>query len=329
MERSCTVRVPAKINLSLDVVGVRPDGYHLLETVMQTIGLFDTIHITVSYGDATDAYPEIRIFCADPKVPTDERNTVYKAAVLFLQQLSSGRNPQHPPIGRQVDDPIVRVDITIHKGIPQEAGLAGGSADAAGTLAGLSELTGNVLTMSDRMDLAAKTGADVPFCLTGGTALCTGIGEVVTPLKDYAGRHLVLIKPDFGVSTPWAFRELDRIGGAGGPDTEAVVAALTLGQDAALFRVASNVLESVVIPAHPMIGEMKKALLAQGGCIGAMMSGSGAAVYGVFADAMGAQAAASCMQEKFVGRFDRIDVTETVDARPQIQDDSIGRKRTG
>ena len=317
-DRSCTVRVPAKINLSLDVVGRREDGYHLLETVMQTIALYDTVHIAVFSGSFVAEVPEIRIFCDDPGVPTDARNTAYKAAAAFFRRLAA--------TGGQGGPSIARVDITIRKGIPQEAGLAGGSADAAGTIAGLSHLTDDVLPASDLMDIAARTGADVPFCLVGGTALCTGIGEVVRSVADYSGRILVLVKPDFGVSTPWAFQELDRLGDVPGPDTSAVLDALACGQDAALFRSTANVLEHVAIPAHPMIGELKAALLAQEGCTGSMMSGSGAAVYGVFRDAPAAQAAASHLKERFGDRVDRIDVTETVDARPAVVDHSSGQK---
>ncbi|MHB1454137.1 MAG: 4-(cytidine 5'-diphospho)-2-C-methyl-D-erythritol kinase [Saccharofermentanales bacterium] len=312
MIRKCIVKAPAKINLSLDVIGKRPDGYHLLESIMQTVDLYDTIMIEVSGEVQTDILPEIIVHCSDNEIPTDTRNTAYRAALAYFRRL--------PPAGTGSGKPISKVEISIRKGIPREAGLAGGSADAAGTLAGLNHIFEDALTWGDLQSIAAATGADVPFCLTGGTALCRGIGEILEPAADFSNKPVLLVKPDFGISTPWAFRQLDAVGRPAGPDTPAILDALSKNDVAGVFSKTANVLEFVAAAAHPAIGEIKERLQEMRGCRGSLMSGSGAAVYAVFANPANAQDAAERMRVIYGKKDYWIETARTVGTGPEITD---------
>ncbi|MHB8961601.1 MAG: 4-(cytidine 5'-diphospho)-2-C-methyl-D-erythritol kinase [Saccharofermentanales bacterium] len=307
----CIVKVPAKINLSLDVIGRRPDGYHLLETVMQTIGLYDTLIIRVSRDGRPGLPPVISVSCLQEGVPSDARNTAYRAAEAFSGKLTAGEAGQ--------DILFSKIVITVRKGIPREAGLGGGSADAAGTLFGLNHLAGGVFTQEELMLLAADIGADVPFCLAGGTSLCRGIGEIIEPVADFGGKPIVLVKPDFGISTPWAFQKLDAGIILHRPDTGAVLDALSAGDAIKLFRRTANVLESVAVSEYPMLDDIKKSLQAAVGCIGSLMSGSGTTMFAVFDSSPDAQAAAAILRSRYSSRF-FIEVTQTVDSGPQIID---------
>lgn len=308
----CTVKAPAKINLSLDVIGKRPDGYHLLETIMQTVGLYDIIGIEVFRAEQPVLFPEIVILCTDDEVPTDVRNTSHRAASAYFKKLASTGTGQRYSVSR--------IEITIQKGIPLEAGLAGGSADAAGTLAGLNHLFGAALPWEEMQRIAAATGADVPFCLIGGTVLCRGIGEILEPAADFSSRPAVLVKPDFGVSTPWAFRQFDAAGRFSGPDTPAILAALSRGDAAGVFGKTANVLENVVFLAHPVLGEIRSGLKQMRGCIGSLMSGSGATIFAVFDQPADARDAADIMHSRYDSRNFMIMEVQTVGTGPEIID---------
>lgn len=271
--RQIKVAAPAKINLSLDVVGRRVDGYHLLSTVMQSIDLAD--RLTIAILDADDCpepdetlTPMIRLSCSRAEVPTDRRNTAYRAAEAFLAAAGL-RLP---------------IDIWIEKEIPAAAGLAGGSADAAGVLFALDRLLPGCLSRARIFELAAGVGADVPFCLLGGTALCEGIGEILTTQPAFAGVPVLLAKPAFGLSTPWVFGRLDRQEPAlqaGRPGQAAVLDALARRDLAGLASATGNVLESVSLPAYPQLQDIKDQLRRTGAAV-VLMSGSGPTIYGLY-----------------------------------------------
>ncbi|HBP39209.1 MAG TPA: 4-(cytidine 5'-diphospho)-2-C-methyl-D-erythritol kinase [Clostridiales bacterium] len=257
-----SVRAAAKINLSLDVVGRREDGYHLLSTVMQTVELADRLTIRLE-----PEHPGIRLICPQTGIPLDSRNTVWKAAAFFLEATGAG----------------VGLTIRLDKQIPAAAGLAGGSADAAAVLYGLDRLLPDRLSRPRLFELAARIGADVPFCLQGGTVLCEGIGEKLTILPPLGRFPVLLCKPDFGLSTPWVFSRLKREQLGKRPDQQAVIAALADRDLPALARHTANVLESVSLPAYPVLRELKRHLAADGAAL-ALMSGSGPTVFGLFED---------------------------------------------
>lgn len=172
------IKAYAKINIALDVVGKREDGYHLLRMIMQTVDLYDVIEITKSDCN-------IKLKCNKPYVPTDERNLAYKAAKLFKETYN-------------IKDGVL-IDLT--KNIPVSAGMAGGSTDAAGVLKLMNRLFNVNASDEELRTLGLKLGADVPYCISGGTALCEGIGEKITQLKPFKDKILVIVKPPFGVST--------------------------------------------------------------------------------------------------------------------------------
>lgn len=258
--QTITIHAAAKINLSLDVVGKRPDGYHLLATVMQSISLSDRVYIEF------DRQGNGLILLADqPGIPLDERNTAHRAARRFLDAagLSAG------------------VRIFLEKHIPDAAGLAGGSSDAAAVLLGLSELTGNPLSSVQLHQIATSIGADVPFCYQGGTVLCEGIGEILTPVAAFTPIPLLLIKPDFGISTPWSFSQLNFQNLGPRPDHGRLFEAMAARDLLTMDAVTANVLETVAIPVYPILNELKDRLKSLGAGF-ARMSGSGPTVFGLF-----------------------------------------------
>ena len=302
------MRSYAKVNLTLDVLGLRPDGFHDIESVIQSVGLHDTVTVSVR-GE-----PGIRVTCDMPGIPTDERNLAHKAAVLFFEDI--GAAP--------------RVDIHIEKRIPPEAGLGGGSSNAAAVLQGLAQLlqsgggsefkvqgskfkvqgssrpaTLNLEPGTLNSAAAAAVGSDVPFFTVGGAALVRGRGEEVEALPEIPTQWLVILKPSFGVSTPWAYRRLDemRAEGARGScraDREPKTASARMTKcirDQAWERLPgllSNDLELPAVERHPEIGELKNALL-RAGATGALMCGSGSAIFGLFPSERDAHKAAGSL----------------------------------
>lgn len=242
MNSSATLIANAKINTFLDITGKREDGYHLLETVMQSIDLSDFVTVELTSDD------EITVSCSDPTVPEDEGNICYKAADLFFALLGERAS----------------TDIYIDKRIPQGAGLGGGSADAAAVLRGLNALYENPFDEETMLKLALKTGADVPFCMVGGTKLCRGIGEVMTEEAPYPARYFLIVKPGFKCDTKSAYSDYDA---ANVPRKER--------QKNELYNVFREIYKNDEI--NSIIQTLKEL-----GANGAELTGSGSAVFGAF-----------------------------------------------
>ena len=263
----------AKINLTLDVTGKRDDGYHLLKMVMQSVSLCDTVTLTKTGS------PGIALTCSAPHIPCGEGNIAYKAAALFCSR--TGISPG--------------VSIHIEKRIPSQAGLGGGSADGAAVLAGMDLLFETGLSEDELCDLGVQIGADVPFCIRGGTLLCEGIGEVLTPVPPMPSCAVLLCKPEVNVSTKEAYGKIDRGELLNRPDNGAMLSALAEGDLRKIGREARNVFECVLD--LPVIEEIKAAMK-NGGALGACMSGSGSAVFGLFPNRSAAEQCAAALSEK-------------------------------
>lgn len=259
------IKAYAKINISLDVVGKREDGYHLLKMIMQNIDLYDVI----SVEKRSDG---IIIGCDKTYVPLDERNIAYRAARLFLDTYSIDGG----------------VEIYINKNIPVSAGLAGGSTDAASVLKCMRDIYEVNASDKELMDLGVRIGADVPYCILGGTALCEGIGEVITPLKPFKNKILVLVKPNFGVSTKEVYKALNIEKIYKHPETEKLIKYMENEDLISLNRSMKNVLENVTIKNNPTIKKIKTKMINLN-ALGSLMSGSGPSVFGFFDDMLTAQ----------------------------------------
>ncbi|AWZ49333.1 4-(cytidine 5'-diphospho)-2-C-methyl-D-erythritol kinase [Clostridiaceae bacterium 14S0207] len=276
----------AKVNLSLDVVGKREDGYHLLRMIMQRIDLYDVIEME------KNNLGTIRIFCDKPYVPIDNRNLAHKAAKIFMEKYN-------------IKD---GVDIKIQKNIPVAAGLAGGSSDAATVLRGMKYLFNKVDIMKNElMELGLSIGADIPYCIQGGTALCEGIGEKITTLRPFKNVIMVLIKPNFGVSTKEVYKALDINKIFKHPNTEGIIEAMDNRNLRFVADSMKNVLENITIGSYPAIGSIKKEMLSNG-AIGTLMSGSGPTVFGIFDDMLKAQRAYEYFKENYTEVF----ITRTI-----------------
>ena len=272
--RAYSLTAPAKINLYLEILGDRPDGYHELAMVMQSIALADQVTVRLN-GTA-----RIQVACEHPEVPLDNSNLAYRAAMLMAER--------YPEAYRQYGG----VDIRIEKHIPVGAGLAGGSTNAAAVLVGLDLIWGIGATQGELQELGARLGSDIPFCVSGGTAIATGRGEALSPLPDLDGLSVVLGKyRSLSVSTPWAYktyrqqfeqtyiREGDRLHHRRQElQSGAMVAAISHGDRPTIGHLLHNDLEKVVLPAYPAVAALKAAMQA---CnpLGCMMSGSGPTVF--------------------------------------------------
>ena len=256
------VRAHAKINLYLDVVGKREDGYHNLETIFHSIGLHDDV--IISKGETKD----ITVHCEHPGVPCDSRNLAYQAAQL-LSDAAGG---------------LGGVAIDIHKRIPVAAGLAGGSANAAAVLHGVNELFGLGFTQETLMRFGAQLGADVPFCLHGGAALGLGIGDQLTRLPALSDAPLLLLNPGIEISTAAVFKKLNF--SLTTRETEGIIIKTYIEKSdvAGIGKNLYNLLEVSVFSQYPEIAALKTELSTQAGCYGALMSGSGATVFAVMLD---------------------------------------------
>ena len=271
-KKTVTVLAPAKLNLSLDVVGTLPGGYHDLDMVMQAITLHETLVLRRS------RYLNVRM--PGSFVPVNEKNTAVKAALAFFHYTGL----------------LAGVDITIHKQVPVRAGMAGGSADAAGVLVGMNELYGARLSMSELCALGASIGADVPFALMGGTCRVKGVGDLLKPLPPCPDCFFVVVMPSVGISTPEAFQRYDRMGSPLHPDCDRQEAAIRAGDLPGLCAAAGNALEHCSGATEtPAI----RALLGEHGALTSLMTGSGAAVFGVFDAEDKAQAAAEALRTRY------------------------------
>ncbi len=261
MKKSLKIKCPAKVNLSLDVVSRRDDGYHNLEMIMHTIKLWDILNI--SFEDAQTTH--LTISSNNGFLPCDDKNLCAKAARLFLKEAEICAN----------------ISIYIQKNIPVGAGLGGGSSDAAGTLLALSRLTNNPLSVTKLTEIAKQIGADVPFFLYGGCMLATGIGEVLTPMPRLDGVTILVAKPKYGISTPTVYKNLVLDNCTPHPDTKSVIEALKANNLKLLAASSGNVLETAVCNKYPEINQYKN-IMKSCGAIYSLMSGSGSSVFGVF-----------------------------------------------
>ena len=292
----------AKVNLTLDVLDKREDGYHNLRSIMQTVSLHDDVHVTVGCeGWQIHCYREVLPPDADENtepelvtcgLPQDRENLAWKAAEAVYARI--GKKPEG-------------LEIFINKRIPLEAGLGGGSADAAAVLRALNRAYDSPLSIPALCELGAQVGSDVPFCVMGGTALVEGKGELLTRLPPAPEFFVVICKPDFPISTPELFHRVDARTSRCRPDTEGICAALADGDMPRLARRMYNVFEDVLTHREGEIAAIKSRLL-DGGALGAVMSGTGSAVFGIFADADSAAYAKRRLARDYVECF----LTETI-----------------
>ncbi len=275
----------AKINLSLDITGQREDGYHLVDMIMQTVELHDTLEITRTEGSGFSVSLEL-VQDRPGAVPPGEDNLVIRAIRLLADEFSL--------------EGQFRAKLT--KRIPAAAGMAGGSTDAAAALMLVRDLSGLALSDTDLCERGVKLGADVPYCILGGTMRSRGIGEILTPLPSAGGIELVIVKPDIGISTPWCYREYDRMAAVPGmsgirrPDTEMLIRLMSAGDLGGLLLRTENVLEPVSSAAHPVIGRIR-GILEEQGAVRAMMTGSGPTVFAAFGGEEAAERAAAAVRE--------------------------------
>ncbi len=258
-KKNIRVKAPAKVNLFLRITGKRPDGYHLLDSLMVPISLWDSLEIEV-HGFAQ---PHIRLFCEDPAVPDGEANLAYRAAALLLEEAGV----------------TAEVTIRLKKAIPAGSGLGGGSSDAASVLKGLGCLLALNLPEKRLMALGVRLGADVPFFLCGRPARIRGIGEAVYPLESFPPLWLAVVVPPFSVSTAWAYARFDELPQS--PPSRMPRLDLFLAGSLPAGDLLLNDLEKAVFPHHPPLAELKRALRDLG-ATGAAMSGSGSALFGIF-----------------------------------------------
>lgn len=272
----------AKLNLTLDILGKREDGYHDLRMVMQSITLADTLTLEENQGEGLRVSANLRF------LPTGEKNLAAAAALRFWEAL-----------GREPED----LDIRIEKRIPVCAGMAGGSSDAAAVLRALNQRAGAPFSPKELARLGERVGSDVPYCVLGGTALAEGRGEVLTPLPPLPRCWVVACKPDFPISTPELFAQADRVKLRRRPDTAGLVAALEAGDLGGVARRMYNVFEDV-LPArlYTRVAEIKNILI-QCGALGANMSGSGPTAFGLFDRLEAAQEARACLTQRYRDTF--------------------------
>lgn len=249
----------AKINLGLDVLRRRPDGYHEVKMIMQTVNICDDL----TFEKRTEPGIDFRIEGAD--LPADESNLVYRAAALLMEK-------------RQIRE---GVSITLQKRIPIAAGMAGGSADAAAAFRGLNALFEMEYSVEELKALGVTLGADIPYCIQGGTMLSEGIGEILTPLPEPPVCHLVIAKPDIDVSTAFVYRNLQVDKLSFHPDIDGMAAALAAGELKGITDRMGNVLETVTVKEYPVIDRLKRMMCEQG-AENALMSGSGPTVFGIY-----------------------------------------------
>lgn len=258
---SIWINAPAKINIGLDVLRRREDGYHEVRMIMQSIRLFDRLTL-----EKTDK-PGIHLTTNLHYLPTNENNLVYRSAKLLMEEF-------HLPGGLNID---------LQKRIPVAAGMAGGSTDAASCMLALNDLYGLGLNKRSLMKRGVKLGADIPYCILKGTALSEGIGEKLSTIPAMPDCSILIAKPGIHVSTRSVYEELVLDENTVHPDIDAMIAAMKRRDLGGLCDCMGNVLETVTIPAHPEIAEIKRCMM-DNGALGALMSGSGPTVFGVFED---------------------------------------------
>lgn len=274
--KTTTEKAYAKINISLDVTDKRPDGFHDMVMVNQSVSLADDVKLKLTEDGSVRARTSFSF------IPGDERNLAVKAAKRYLAEIGEEQ---------------VGVMIEIEKRIPVGAGMGGGSADAAAVLRGMNRLYDHRLSGERLLDISGDIGSDVPFCVMGGTALAEGRGERLTPLPPLPECALVILKPEFSISTPELFKKLDMLRTHHHPDTAGIIAALHAGELLPVCRRMFNVFESVDDRRMREETELKNALL-DAGALGAVMTGTGSAVFGVFASETDADRAYETLKMK-------------------------------
>ena len=272
--REIKLNAYAKINMTLDITGVRDDGYHLMDMVNRSVGINDEVTISLSRDEG------ILMRSNSKYMPCDERNHAHKAAVALAKAACI---------------PLPSISIYIKKRIPTQAGLGGGSSDAAATLVGLNQLLGLGLGTCELCDIGKTVGADVPFCIVGGAARVTGIGDIIEPIEDNGDYSVVVAMPNHGCSTREAFSEIDSRSDFERPDTPGMIACLKNGDVSGMAIKLCNVFYTALRHEH---SEALFPFLLQGGALGASLSGSGAAVFGVFKNHLDAQRCCADIRRK-------------------------------
>lgn len=267
------VNAYAKINLLLDIVATRTDGYHDLFMIMQSVGVYDTVTVEKIKGK------DIKITCNIDDIPLDEKNIAHKAAVAFFK-------------ANKIRSRGIHIDIV--KRIPHAAGLAGGSADGAGVLVALNELYKTNLSLDELCKIGVTIGADVPFCIKGGTLLSQGIGDVLNKVKPLKKCHIVLAKPDFGVNTGYAYRQFDECGKVHTPDKFGMLCAMQSRDLKEICSKMENVFEQFIEVPNRI--EMKE-IMRSNNALGVCMSGSGPTVFGIFESKEEAQKSADELKQ--------------------------------
>ncbi|AVH67608.1 MULTISPECIES: 4-(cytidine 5'-diphospho)-2-C-methyl-D-erythritol kinase [unclassified Nostoc] len=306
--RSYSLIAPAKINLYLEIIGDRPDGYHELAMILQSIGLADQIDVRSITTDS------IRVHCNHPQVPTDKSNLAYRAAELMVKQFP------------EAFAKYGGVEITVNKQIPVAAGLAGGSTNAAAVLVGIDLLWKLGLTQSELEELGGTLGSDVPFCVAGGTAIATGRGEQLSPLPSLDTIYVVLGKyRSLEVSTPWAYKTYRQQFGhsyikdsynlaarANAVHSGAIVKAILDKDPREIAQKLHNDLERVVLPAYPQVLQLREVFANQEGVLGTMMSGSGPTVFALFESQQQAELVLRQVREAILDEDLELFVTRTI-----------------
>ncbi|MGM9552460.1 MAG: 4-(cytidine 5'-diphospho)-2-C-methyl-D-erythritol kinase [Clostridia bacterium] len=269
------IKAFAKINLSLDVLGTLPNGYHEVKMVMQTVSLFDSVELTKKDKG-------ISLGCSLKFLPTNSDNLAYRAAESFFKE--TGINGG--------------VDIYLKKHIPVGAGLAGGSSNAAAVLIGLNKLYDASLSVKKLCEMGKLLGADVPYCIIGGTRLAEGIGEKLSPLPPLPPCYIVLVKPAFSISTKWVYDNIDSCPNIVHPPTDRLIEGLEKGNLHQICQNMGNVLEDVSIAHYPVLSQVKEDLISSG-AIASQMSGSGPTVFGIFEDEKKALNAKEILWKKY------------------------------
>ena len=288
-----TRKAYAKINLGLDVMRRRPDGYHEVKMIMQTVGIYDIL--TFQRKERCEGIPQITIKLEQEDVlgtaplkediPCDESNLIYKAAALIMKTYNIQES----------------VEITLWKNIPVAAGMAGGSTEAAAVFHGLNEMFALSMNFETMKELGVLIGADVPYCIMGGTALSEGIGEILTPLPAPPPAHLLIAKPDIHVSTKFVYENLhaDRL--QFHPDIDGMMEALKAGNLVGIAQRMENVLETVTVREYPVIRQIKEEMK-RNGALNALMSGSGPTVFGIYEDGETAKKAYEAVKAQGLAR---------------------------
>lgn len=278
MEKACA-KAYGKINIGLDVIGRRDDGYHLVKMILQTVDIYDEVSVRKQEKG-------ILVQTNKPFLPTDERNLAYKAAKILMEEYGIQEG--------------VRIDIG--KNIPVAAGMAGGSTDAAAVLKLMNDIFELDLDREEMDRIALKLGADVPFCLRKGTYLAEGIGENLTKLPDMPTCHLAIVNPHFGISTKWSYEQMDKRTDIKHPDIDGIIRAMGAHDLERISIEMGNVLEQAALEKYPLIQEIKDNLKSAG-ALGTLMSGSGPTVFAIFADEEGCSKGLDLFKGEGYGRF--------------------------